>query len=201
MASVISLHLTICKAWIRRTTKLDRRRSLTGIGPMFNVTSRQSKVTGKAPSGVSLPGSSSPTPPLKPLDLQSDSMLTLKNRSNILTSSVGTGTKAGIFPIYPSVLRYLLKNSDQRREYRWFSVGSSQPLRSYYLTQAQIFAVKKNAESDKMDRTTLVDVGIRGESKMEMIDGQVYFSAIKFSSTTYNNEGVNFNLLIVLYIN
>jgi hypothetical protein len=48
---------------------------------------------------------------------------------------------------------------------------------------------------------TLIDVGIRGESKMEMIDGQVYFSAIKFSSTTYNNEGINFNLLIVLYIN
>jgi hypothetical protein len=46
-----------------------------------------------------------------------------------------------------------------------------------------------------------MDVGIRGESKMEMIDGQVYFSAIKFSSTTYNNEGINFNLLIILYIN
>ena len=45
-----------------------------------------------------------------------------------------------------------------------------------------------------------MDVGIRGESKMEMVDGQVYFSAIKFSSTTYNNEGINFNLLIVLYI-
>lgn len=48
---------------------------------------------------------------------------------------------------------------------------------------------------------TLIDVGIRGESKMEMIDGQVYFNAIKFSSTTYNNEGINFSLLIVLYIN
>ena len=67
--------------------------------------------------------------------------------------------------------------------------------------QAQIFAVKKNSEHDKGDRMTLIDVGIRGESKMEMIDGQVYFSAIKFSSTTYNNEGINFNLLIVLYIN
>jgi hypothetical protein len=33
-----------------------------------------------------------------------------------------------------------------------------------------------------------------------MVDGQAYFSAMKFSSTTYNNEGVNFNLLIVLYI-
>ena len=61
--------------------------------------------------------------------------------------------------------------------------------------------MKRNSDNDKLDRTTLVDVGIRGESKMEMIDGQVYFSAIKFSSTTYNNEGVNFNLLIVLYIN
>lgn len=48
---------------------------------------------------------------------------------------------------------------------------------------------------------SLIDVGIRGDGKMEMIDGQVYFSAMKFSSTTYNNEGMNFNLLIVLYIN
>lgn len=35
---------------------------------------------------------------------------------------------------------------------------------------------------------------------MEMVDGQVYFSAMKFSSTTYNNEGQNFHLLIVIYI-
>lgn len=33
-----------------------------------------------------------------------------------------------------------------------------------------------------------------------MVDGQVYFSAMKFSSTTYNNEGQNFHLLIVVYI-
>lgn len=46
----------------------------------------------------------------------------------------------------------------------------------------------------------LLDVGIRGDSKMQMIDGQVYFSAMKFSSTTYNNEGQNFHLLIVIYI-
>ena len=48
---------------------------------------------------------------------------------------------------------------------------------------------------------SLIDVGIRGESKIEMVEGQVYFSAMKFSSTTYNNEGMNFNLLVVLYIN
>lgn len=63
-----------------------------------------------------------------------------------------------------------------------------------------MFAVKRNSD-DKNDRLILTDVGIRGDSKMEMIDGQVYFSAMKFSSTTYNNEGMNFNLLIVLYIN
>jgi hypothetical protein len=33
-----------------------------------------------------------------------------------------------------------------------------------------------------------------------MVDGQVYFSAMKFSSTSYNNEGQNFYLLIVIYI-
>jgi hypothetical protein len=66
--------------------------------------------------------------------------------------------------------------------------------------KAQMFAVKRNSD-DKNDRLILTDVGIRGDSKMEMIDGQVYFSAMKFSSTTYNNEGMNFNLLIVLYIN
>jgi len=63
-----------------------------------------------------------------------------------------------------------------------------------------MFAVKRNSD-DKNDRLILTDVGIRGDGKMEMIDGQVYFSAMKFSSTTYNNEGMNFNLLIVLYIN
>jgi hypothetical protein len=70
----------------------------------------------------------------------------------------------------------------------------------FQLLKAQMFAVKRNSD-DKNDRLILTDVGIRGDSKMEMIDGQVYFSAMKFSSTTYNNEGMNFNLLIVLYIN
>jgi hypothetical protein len=49
-----------------------------------------------------------------------------------------------------------------------------------------MFAVKRNSD-DKNDRLVLTDVGIRGDGKMEMIDGQVYFSAMKFSSTTYNN--------------
>lgn len=65
---------------------------------------------------------------------------------------------------------------------------------------AQIFAVKKNGDNDRPEKTVLLDVGIRGDSKMQMIDGQVYFSAMKFSSTTYNNEGQNFHLLIVIYI-
>lgn len=50
-----------------------------------------------------------------------------------------------------------------------------------------MFAVKKNCDNDRSDHMSLIDVGIRGDGKMEMIDGQVYFSAMKFSSTTYNN--------------
>ncbi len=60
--------------------------------------------------------------------------------------------------------------------------------------------MKKNGDNERSEKIVLLDVGIRGESKMQMIDGQVYFSAMKFSSTTYNNEGQNFHLLIVIYI-
>ena len=71
----------------------------------------------------------------------------------------------------------------------------------YILSQAQIFAVKKAVDNnDKSDKSIYIDVGIRGESKLEMIDGQVYFNAMKFLSTTYNNEGMNFCLLIAIYI-
>lgn len=33
-----------------------------------------------------------------------------------------------------------------------------------------------------------------------MEDGQAFFTAMKFSSTSYNHEGVKFYLLLVLYI-
>ena len=34
-----------------------------------------------------------------------------------------------------------------------------------------------------------------------MEDGQAFFTAMKFSSTSYNHEGAKFYLLLVLYIN
>ena len=53
---------------------------------------------------------------------------------------------------------------------------------------------------EKQEATHLVDVGIRGNSKLEIEDGQAFFTAMKFSSTSYNHEGVKFYLLLVIFI-
>ncbi|KAL4453684.1 hypothetical protein ABPG74_009580 [Tetrahymena malaccensis] len=63
---------------------------------------------------------------------------------------------------------------------------------------AHIFAVK--AVIDQPDNFHLVDVGIRGTSKLELVNGQAFFQAIKFFSTSYNNEGVKFHLVLCIYI-
>lgn len=63
---------------------------------------------------------------------------------------------------------------------------------------AHIFAVK--AVIDQPDNFHLVDVGIRGTSKLELVNGQAFFTAIKFFSTSYNNEGVKFHLVLCIYI-
>ncbi|CAD8100836.1 unnamed protein product [Paramecium sonneborni] len=62
---------------------------------------------------------------------------------------------------------------------------------------AQLYAVKKVQDGS---RVILQDVGLRGTSKLELIDGQAYFSALRFASTSYNNEGVKFHLLMSVYI-
>lgn len=98
-------------------------------------------------------------------------------------------------------------NIDQGLKQHLTTIGSKESLCTINVMQAQIFAIKKHSEefqkkpSEESQNITLIDVGIRGDGKIEMIDGQVYFSAMKFLSTTYNNQGINFNLLIVLYIN
>lgn len=63
---------------------------------------------------------------------------------------------------------------------------------------AHLFAVK--AVIDQPDNFHLVDVGIRGTNKLELVNGQAFFTAIKFFSTSYNNEGVKFHLVLVIYI-
>jgi len=41
---------------------------------------------------------------------------------------------------------------------------------------------------DHKDSFHLVDIGLRGVTKIELLDGHAFFSAIKFASTSYNNE-------------
>lgn len=179
--------IIIFNQWIRKRASTTRRRSPTGTGRTLNATSRLSRPTGRAPSGTWRPASSSPTLPVSPRGPTSASTSTPRSPCSTPTTSAGTGTRAGTSPTSPSDSRYPAHHSDQGLKHRRLPPLAPQPLRTSPDTQAQIFAVKKNTENEKTDRMTLIDVGIRGESKMEMIDGQVYFSAIKFSSTTYNN--------------
>ena len=46
----------------------------------------------------------------------------------------------------------------------------------------------------------LVDVGIRGNNKMELERNKCTFSAVKFESTSYNQEGSKFHLVITVYL-
>jgi hypothetical protein len=61
-----------------------------------------------------------------------------------------------------------------------------------------MFAVK--AVVDFSNNFYLVDVGLKGVSKVPIHTGHAFFSALKFTSTSYNNEGVKFHLLVVLYL-
>jgi hypothetical protein len=45
----------------------------------------------------------------------------------------------------------------------------------------------------------LENIGIKGESQIKLNDGCGYFNGLKFSSTSYNNEGVKFHLLVVVF--
>jgi hypothetical protein len=50
------------------------------------------------------------------------------------------------------------------------------------------------------EQYTLKDVGLLGNTTIEIIDGNAFFVGLKFQSTSYNNEGSKFKLLIVIYI-
>ncbi|CAD8144704.1 unnamed protein product [Paramecium octaurelia] len=59
---------------------------------------------------------------------------------------------------------------------------------------AQVFVVKalENSSSYK-------NLGIKGESKKEIIDQQANFRCLKFTTTSYNNNHKKFHLMIVLF--
>jgi len=61
-----------------------------------------------------------------------------------------------------------------------------------------VFAVK--AVVDQNNKLYLADVGLKGSNKLELIDGKAVFQTLKFASTSYNNEGVKFHLLVCLYL-
>jgi len=62
----------------------------------------------------------------------------------------------------------------------------------------QIFAVKASLDENK--KVLLTDVGLKGTTKMELLDGKGIFQTLKFASTSYNNEGVKFHLVMCLYL-
>ena len=84
---------------------METKKNPTGIGPMSSATSKPSKTIGKVPSGIFLQVSFSPILQLTSQGLPLDSTSTPKNLFNTLMSWDGTGTKAGIFLIYPSDFR------------------------------------------------------------------------------------------------
>lgn len=46
----------------------------------------------------------------------------------------------------------------------------------------------------------LVDIGLKGTSRMSIESGIATFSHIKFASTSYNNDGTKFNLVVAILI-
>jgi len=63
----------------------------------------------------------------------------------------------------------------------------------------QVFAVKAMIEN--LERFHLLDIGIKGENKKPITESsEAYFSALKFSSTSYNNDSVKFHLVVCVQI-
>jgi len=52
-----------------------------------------------------------------------------------------------------------------------------------------MYAVKPQLGSD--NKVVLVDVGLLGTSKVDIIDGKATLQGLKFSSTSFNNEVVD----------
>ncbi|EGR31832.1 hypothetical protein IMG5_101460 [Ichthyophthirius multifiliis] len=63
---------------------------------------------------------------------------------------------------------------------------------------AFIFAV--TAETKDLSNFHLIDIGLLGQTKILLEDGLATFSALKFSSTSYNNQGSKFNLVLAVGI-
>jgi len=63
-------------------------------------------------------------------------------------------------------------------------------------TYAQIYAVK--AATKDISNFHLVDIGLKGSDRISLENGSVTFSAIKYTSTSYNNDVKNKKLYKIL---
>jgi len=64
--------------------------------------------------------------------------------------------------------------------------------------KAELMAVK--VLSNKAEQFKLFDIGFKGGSVQDLSEGQTVFSGLKFNSTSYNNDGVKFHLVVLVYI-
>ena len=65
--------------------------------------------------------------------------------------------------------------------------------------RTKIYAVKTFI-NHCTNQLQLIDVGLRGVSDHLISQGRAFFNGIKFASTSYNNEGVKFYLIVIIYI-
>ncbi|KAL4442179.1 hypothetical protein ABPG74_009197 [Tetrahymena malaccensis] len=65
-------------------------------------------------------------------------------------------------------------------------------------TFAQIYAVKANTK--EISKFHIIDVGLKGTDRLPLENGTVTFQALKFTSTSYNNEGSKFNLVVAIIV-
>ncbi|KAL4482815.1 hypothetical protein ABPG72_022375 [Tetrahymena utriculariae] len=65
-------------------------------------------------------------------------------------------------------------------------------------TYAQIYAVKANTK--EISKFHIIDVGLKGTDRLPLENGTVTFQALKFTSTSYNNEGSKFNLVVAIIV-
>ena len=62
---------------------------------------------------------------------------------------------------------------------------------------AKLFVVKAGLQ--ETETFYLVDIGIKGENKIYLKNNVASFNNLKFASTSYNNEGLKFHLVVALF--
>lgn len=56
------------------------------------------------------------------------------------------------------------------------------------------------ASTKEISKFHIIDIGLKGTDRLQLDKGTVTFSAIKFTSTSYNNEGSKFNLVVAIIV-